>query len=332
MAGTRPVWMVRCEGGTLYAEFRERQLIALGNSQREPDLSGAKRREDVEARLVSHRQWDSRNKLGYSVGVLTRFAIEIQAGDAVVTYEPSARVYSVGKVIGGYEYHLDWIQDKQHYRRVDWIGEVDRDVLTPESRNSLASMVSVYRLSDQTAAEIEAAIRGTPAEVQDAEDIARDDFLREDFATKAREQVKDRVAHLDWSQMQELVAGILRAMGYKTRVSPAGPDRGRDILASPDGLGLEQPRIVVEVKHRSGQIGAPDIRSFIGGLQAADRGLYVSSGGFTREARYEADRSTTPVTLIDVDELVSLLLEHYEAADSRLTALVPLVSIYWPAD
>jgi restriction system protein len=47
--------------------------------------------------------------------------------------------------------------------------------------------------------------------------------------------------------MQQLVAGILRAMGYKTQISPPGVDRGKDIVASPDGFGFEHPRIVVEV-------------------------------------------------------------------------------------
>jgi len=78
-------------------------------------------------------------------------------------------------------------------------------------------------------------------------------------------------------------------------------------------------------------MGAPEIRGFIGGLQPSDRGLYVSTGGFTREARYEAERSTIPMTLLDIDEVVGLLLEHYETTDSRLRALVPLVPVYWPA-
>jgi restriction system protein len=99
--------------------------------------------------------------------------------------------------------------------------------------------------------------------------------------------------------MQELVAGVLRAMGYKTRVSPAGPDRGRDIIASPDGFGFQPPRIVVEVKHRKGTMGAPEVRSFVGGLRQNDNGLYVSTGGFTREARYEADRTNQNLTLMD---------------------------------
>ncbi len=84
--------------------------------------------------------------------------------------------------------------------------------------------------------------------------------------------------------MQDLVAGILRAMGYKTLVSPAGADRGKDIIASPDGFGFEPPRIVVEVKHRNARMGSSEIRSFLGGRHKDDRGLYVSTGGFTKEA------------------------------------------------
>jgi restriction system protein len=136
---------------------------------------------------------------------------------------------------------------------------------------------------------------------------------------------------LDWDEMQELVAGILRAMGYKTRVASKGPDRGVDIVASPDGLGLEHPRIRVEVKHREGSIGANQLRSFIGCLTPSDRGLYVSTGGFSREARYEAERSLTPVTLIDMDELADLLVKNYDSADTETKALIPLVKLYWPA-
>jgi hypothetical protein len=55
----------------------------------------------------------------------------------------------------------------------------------------------------------------------------------------------------DPDELQDLVAGVLRAMGDKTRVSPPGADRGVDILASPEGFGFEQPRIIVERKHRT---------------------------------------------------------------------------------
>lgn len=115
------------------------------------------------------------------------------------------------------------------------------------------------------------------------------------------ELIKDRVSQLGWEDMERLVAGMLKAMGYCARVTPKGPDGGRDVIASPDALGLESPRIVAEVKHRKGAMGAPAVRSFIGGLRAGDRGLYVSTGGFTREARYEADRANVPVRPLDLD-------------------------------
>lgn len=69
------------------------------------------------------------------------------------------------------------------------------------------------------------------------------------------------------------------------------------MIASPDGPGLTQPRIKAEVKHRGGSMGAPIIRGFIGALREGDSGLFISTSGFTREARYEADRSTFPLTL-----------------------------------
>lgn len=153
-----------------------------------------------------------------------------------------------------------------------------------------------------------------------------------DIESQARELVKDLTNALDWEQMQDRVAGVLRAMGYKTRVSPPGSDRGRDVIASRDGLGLEPPRIVAQVKQRKGQVSAADMRSFIGALDTSDRGLFVSSGGFSKDARYEADRSTPPIALLDLDELAMVLVEHCDSADAETRELVPLVPVYWPAE
>jgi restriction system protein len=44
-------------------------------------------------------------------------------------------------------------------------------------------------------------------------------------------------------------------------------------LASPGGLGFEDPRIVVEVKHRTAAMGSLDIRSFLGGRHENGKGL-----------------------------------------------------------
>jgi restriction system protein len=77
-------------------------------------------------------------------------------------------------------------------------------------------------------------------------------------------------------------------------------------------------------------MGAPEIRSFLGGLRANVKGVYVSTGGFSKEAKYEADRANNPTTLVDLDMLVGLIIQHYDNFDSETRALVPLKKIYWP--
>ncbi len=171
-----------------------------------------------------------------------------------------------------------------------------------------------------------------PVTASDQEQESEEEELLKDVESKSVEFIKDRLNGLDWDEMQELVAGVLRAMGYKTRISPSGPDRGKDIVASPNGFGFESPRIVVEVKHRSNTaMGSQEIRSFLGGRHKDDKGLYVSTGGFTKDAYYEAERANIPLTLMDLDSLVDALLSNYTKLDIETQRLVPLKQVYWPA-
>ena len=182
------------------------------------------------------------------------------------------------------------------------------------------------------AGEIEAIISGqSPTAPKEEIKLKDEKDLLKEMQEKSHEFIKDTINKLDWDGMQELVAGLLRSMGYKTRISPIGADRGKDIVASPDGFGLEQPRIIVEVKHREGAIGAQQIRSFIGGRHKDDKGLYVSTGGFTKDARYEAERAGIPIMLMDSDDLVTAIVEHYEKMDAEAKGLLRLTKIYWPA-
>jgi restriction system protein len=147
------------------------------------------------------------------------------------------------------------------------------------------------------------------------------------------EWLRARILDLSPRDLEELTAALLRALGYSTWVSPLGGDRGIDVLATPDALGLRDPRIKVQVKHRPNRrMPAPEIRELIGALRLGDRGLCVSTGGFTRDARYEAERSKIPVRLIDLDELVLLILGHYDHFDSAGNAILPLQKVYLPVE
>ena len=145
------------------------------------------------------------------------------------------------------------------------------------------------------------------------------------------EWLRAKILGISPRELEELTAALLRALGYSTWVSPLGGDRGIDVLATPDALGLRDPRIKVQVKHRPNRrMPAPEIRELIGALRPGDRGLCVSTGGFSREARYEAERSDIPIRLVDLDELTLLILRHYDGFDSTGVAILPLQKIYWP--
>lgn len=272
-----------------------------------------------------------------SLSQLWKFANVLKTGDSVVTYDSAAREYYVGEISGPYEYRENAEHEFYNIRPVTWSPvAVSRDRLSLQARNSLGSTLTVFRVSGDAEREIKALLAGKeppkPRTDKTADNAGESapDLNAESMYDKARELIKDKIMALSWDDVEELTAGILRAMGYKTRRSPAGADRGKDIVASPDGLGFEQPRIVAEVKHRAGKMGAQEIRSFIGGRHEHDKGLYVSTGGFTKDAKYEADRAAIPLTLADIDDLVDIFLENYPALDAECKAPVPLKSIFWP--
>lgn len=326
------MWMIRAgRGGFLFDEFKANSMAAIGWNKT-GDLSNVTSSEDIRA-LLSKVYDYSKPKLHNAAGQISRFRNDIKIDDYVITYNSSERMYLVGKFVSDYKYDTTFSQ-YFHFRKVKWISEISRDILSTTTRNSLGSTLTVFCPSPEAEAEILDVLQGKPKEEKAVEPEKAEDSLeviKEDFEERAHEFIKDKVSNLDWEEMQELVAGLLRAMGYKTHVSPKGPDRGRDIIASPDGLGLEEPRIVTEVKHRNGAMGADKIRSFLGGLRPGDKGLYVSTGGFAKEAKYEADRSNIPINLLDSDMLINLITQYYDNFDSEARSLIQLKKVYWPA-
>lgn len=325
------MWMIRAgREAFLIDEFEEKQCVGIGWIKL-IDLSGVKTKKEI-ADLYGKAYGDQkRGTKAISVGQIARFRFDMQKGDQVVTYDPEKRVYIIGEIISDYIYKKNFISDFSHIRKVKWLGKVDRDLLSTSTKNTVGAIMTLFLLNNPARDEFLRLLAGEKPEIAEEEEIEEVDELRKDVIEKGFEFIKDKILKLEWDEMESLVAGILRGMGYKTRKSAKGADRGVDIFASPDGLGLEQPRIRVEVKHRQGAIGSQEIRSFIGGLRASDRGLYVSTGGFSKDARYEAERSTVPVSLITINDLTELLKENYDNLDNDTKALVPLVKLYWPA-
>jgi restriction system protein len=131
---------------------------------------------------------------------------------------------------------------------------------------------------------------------------------------------------------QDMVAALLRAMGYHTPfVSPKGKDGGIDIIAYQDPLGIQTPRIKVQVKHYpENPIAAESIRSLKGLINSGEEvGLFVTSGRFSNEAERFAREANVHIKLINGEDFISLWQEFYNKMPDEDKSLLPLQSIYF---
>jgi restriction system protein len=144
-------------------------------------------------------------------------------------------------------------------------------------------------------------------------------------------EIEEHLEQMNPYDFQELVAGLLRAMGYHVAwVSPPGPDKGIDVIAHTDPLGIQGPRIKVQVKRRSDKTTIDGVRSLLALLGEGDVGLFISTGGFTREAEDEARRQEKRrVMLVDLKRLFDLWVEHYDRIPEVQRRLLPIRPVYF---
>jgi hypothetical protein len=152
-------------------------------------------------------------------------------------------------------------------------------------------------------------------------DIARDE---------ARAETQAYLAQIRPHDFEHVIAALLQGMGYaKTIVSPPGADGGTDILAFRDVLGRDTPHLRVQVKHRKDPSGREEIAALRGVLRPErEIGLFVATGGFTREARREAE-GASHIGLVDLDEFLALWITHAATIPEAARAWLKLSPVYY---
>jgi restriction system protein len=172
-----------------------------------------------------------------------------------------------------------------------------------------------------------------PDEVEVAEDEPTATGTFEEAEESAWNEVERYLKSMNPYDFQNLVAALLRAMGYHVSwVAPPGPDKGMDIIAYNDPLGTRPPRMKVQVKRQEAKINVDGLRSFLAVLHDQDVGIFVSTGGFTSDAESEArTQESRKLTLVDLEKLFDLWVQHYEKVDDADKRLLPLKPVYYLA-
>lgn len=209
--------------------------------------------------------------------------------------------------------------------------------LTPEGESAL-KLGEVGLLNAATAAYRNWKNENQPAEAVEDQDVSDEGQQGQEATIHEIEQLaieglKKQINHKNPYEFQELVAALLRGMSYYTPfVAPKGKDGGIDVIAYRDPLGTVTPRIKVQIKHREASASVQEIRQLMGLLQKdGDVGMFVSSGGFTPDAKTTARGSHVHVELVDQDRFITLWQEFYPKLADEDKALLPLMPIYFYA-
>jgi restriction system protein len=135
-----------------------------------------------------------------------------------------------------------------HVRALKWLRAVPHTLFSQGALYEIGSAMSLFLVRNH-ADEFRAIVEGNAALVTP---VAQDESVAavaEDIEETTRDFVLKRLAQtLKGHPFADFVAHLLNTMGYRTRVSPEGPDGGIDIVAHKDELGFEPPIIKVQVK------------------------------------------------------------------------------------
>ena len=229
------MWKVNAGRRSVFAsEFLSRNIVAIGWPEA-GDYVGVRSKDEL-TRLVRAGYPDRTDRqTEVSVNQIWRFLRNVRPGDSVLTYDPGTRLYHLGRIDGEPRYRPDDIPSLPVQRAVTWNTSVSRDDLSTRAKGKLGSILTLFLVEEQTVRELESIASGNPvvdtkpdaAEGEDEEDVEASVDPLDNLQEQAIERIKDRLLSLDWDEMQEMVASLLRALGYRTLVSPAGPDRAR---------------------------------------------------------------------------------------------------------
>ncbi|GAB3556193.1 restriction endonuclease [Spelaeicoccus albus] len=298
-------------------------------------------------------------------GAVRNFAAQLWAlrgrmavGDLVVMPLKRTPSIALGIITSDYEYLADEPDiQRRHVRRIDWkVTDLGRARVKQDLLYSLGAFSTIcqikrndaeFRLRTCIERGVDPGARNSsvaaqaaaapPAEVTIGQEEADDSEanIPVDLARVAADSIASRVIEVfAGHKMESLVAEILRANDYVCMEHGAGTDDGIDLVAGKGLLGLEAPRIIVQVKSQASSVDSPTVQQLHGALKMhdADQGLLVAWGGLTKAARKLVDSHRFAVRVWEADDVVNLIERHYLDLSASIRKDLPLRQIWTLAE
>ena len=315
--------------------------LAIIGFREVPDLGNAMDYDGV-VKLVSVALPDRKPRAQLNLArQLWAFAGRMREGDIVVLPRKLTSQIAIGRVTGRYRYQ-EVNSHLRHTRPIEWLRpEVPRNAFNQDLLYSFGAFMTVCNISRNDAVlRIQAVLRGNsdpgPSAVSAKATVAptsEEDQTEEvpDLPQLAHDQIVAQIqSRFAGHSLTHLVDAVLRADGWVTKVSPPGPDGGVDILAGSGSLGLDSPRLCVQVKSQNEPADVTVYRTLQGTMQTfgAQQGLLVCWGGYTRAVDKESKQAHFTVRLWDSRDLVEAIYRHYKRLPAEIQAELPLKRVW----
>lgn len=267
-----------------------------------------------------------KGSIATGAGMLFRFCYEVQIGDYVIFPSKSNREVNIGIIEGDYVYDPSQVEYVQT-RKVKWLKHLPRMSFSQGALYEIGSAMSFFTVknyADEFLAALSKNFKKSIAADIDDESVGA---TAEDIQENTKDFIlKELSRQLKGYELEQFVADLLKAMGYRAEVSPKGGDSGIDITAYKDEL---PPRILVQVKSQDSDIKETTIQSLKGAMREGDYGLFITLSNYTKNAKKYLD-NTPIIRGINGTELVELILKHYKDLSEKYRKMIPLKMVYIP--
>ncbi|MHC6177266.1 restriction endonuclease [Glutamicibacter sp. X7] len=336
------VWGIHND--TLSTELIEGSFVSIGWDDMGDLTLIPGGREQLKSELTRRTPESQHKAIPIWAGILLRFRDEIQVGDVIVAPYKADSTINIGIVRSAYRYEATQ-STHRHRRQVEWkkIG-LSRTIFTQPALYEIGSAITLFKVRKH-AHEFLAALN---THIQDVEkvtevveraaatNLSEDEAPDEPRASRIERHTRDFVLEvlqdrIDHRQFEEFSADLLRALGYQARVTAYSQDGGVDVIAHRDPLGIEPPLIKVQCKHKTSTAGAPEVQQLIGTQGTGELLVFMTLGAYSRDA-LALERQRPGLRLITGEDIVSLVLDHYDALPERWRALMPLTPVLVVAD
>lgn len=324
----RVFWGIHAgHSGEVDSQFKDKKVIAIGWNEI-GDLSNTKTRDDIKELYKKAYPDDGIGTVAICAGAIYRFVHEIKKDDMIIFPSRVSRAILIGKIIGDYKYDKNGTYF--HTRNVEWLKTFPRTKFSQGALYEIGAAMALFQVrnnADEFAAAIENERYIFQSEEIEEESI---DLVADDIEQQSRDFVLKQINQkLKGHGLAEFIGHLLNLMGYNTKVSEPGPDRGIDIIAYKDDLGVNPPRIIVQVKSSESEINERMVSELYGKVSEKEFGLFISLGGFNKLAE-NFSFGKHNLRLIDGYELVDLIYKYYDRLDGKYKGMIPLKKVYIP--